>query len=487
MKKGQVIADGPATRERRARARHERARRVHAVGRLQLRGRDPRVARRLIKDDIFTSIHIEEFELQVRDTKRGVEEITREIPNVSRGGGQEPRRGGHRPHRRARARRRHPGRQGHAQGRDRSSRPRSGCSSAIFGEKAGDVRDASLKAPPGHGRHRHRHQGLLAARRRTRPPRSRRRRRSSSCAATARRSATRIIEVRAAERRASSSTAQIGEQARVSATTGEAAGARGHEVHRGVPGRDRSRRPRRGARRSPRTTRSTSASGAAWSGAQRAIDRDREGAREGDREGHARRRAAARRGQAGQGLRRQEAQALGRRQDGRPPRQQGRGREDPPRGGHAVPPGRNAGRDRAQPARRAVAHEHRPGARDPPRLGGARRSATRCATPVFAGATVDEIKAALREAELPEDGKTELLDGRTGEAFDQRVTVGYIYMLKLSPPGRRQDPRPLDRVRTRSSPSSRWAARRSSAASASAKWKCGRSKPTAPPTRCRSC
>jgi DNA-directed RNA polymerase subunit beta len=41
------------------------------------------VSEKLIKDDVFTSIHIEEFELQVRDTKRGVEEITREIPNVS--------------------------------------------------------------------------------------------------------------------------------------------------------------------------------------------------------------------------------------------------------------------------------------------------------------------------------------------------------------------------------------------------------------------
>ena len=41
------------------------------------------LAEKAIKDDIFTSVHIEEFELQVRDTKRGVEEITREIPNVS--------------------------------------------------------------------------------------------------------------------------------------------------------------------------------------------------------------------------------------------------------------------------------------------------------------------------------------------------------------------------------------------------------------------
>ena len=38
---------------------------------------------RIVRDDVFTSIHVEEFELQVRDTKRGEEELTREIPNVS--------------------------------------------------------------------------------------------------------------------------------------------------------------------------------------------------------------------------------------------------------------------------------------------------------------------------------------------------------------------------------------------------------------------
>jgi DNA-directed RNA polymerase subunit beta len=54
------------------------------------------------------------------------------------------------------------------------------------------------------------------------------------------------------------------------------------------------------------------------------------------------------------------------------------------------------------------------------------------ATPVFAGATVDEIKACLRDSKLPEDGKSVLYDGRNGESFDQRVTVGYIYMMKLS-------------------------------------------------------
>jgi DNA-directed RNA polymerase subunit beta len=54
------------------------------------------------------------------------------------------------------------------------------------------------------------------------------------------------------------------------------------------------------------------------------------------------------------------------------------------------------------------------------------------ATPVFAGATVDEIKGTLREAGLPESGTTTLYDGRTGEPFDQPVCVGHIYMMKLS-------------------------------------------------------
>jgi DNA-directed RNA polymerase subunit beta len=53
------------------------------------------------------------------------------------------------------------------------------------------------------------------------------------------------------------------------------------------------------------------------------------------------------------------------------------------------------------------------------------------ATPVFDGATEDDIKAELSRAGLPESGKIRLRDGRTGEEFDQEVTVGYIYMLKL--------------------------------------------------------
>ncbi|MBI2559911.1 MAG: DNA-directed RNA polymerase subunit beta [Planctomycetes bacterium] len=52
-------------------------------------------------------------------------------------------------------------------------------------------------------------------------------------------------------------------------------------------------------------------------------------------------------------------------------------------------------------------------------------------TPVFEGATEEEIRQTLKEASLPEDGKAILYDGRTGEPFEQKVTVGNMYMLKL--------------------------------------------------------
>ena len=54
------------------------------------------------------------------------------------------------------------------------------------------------------------------------------------------------------------------------------------------------------------------------------------------------------------------------------------------------------------------------------------------ASPVFDGAKEDEIKEALAEQGLPESGKITLYDGMTGESFDQEVTVGYIYILKLA-------------------------------------------------------
>jgi len=52
-------------------------------------------------------------------------------------------------------------------------------------------------------------------------------------------------------------------------------------------------------------------------------------------------------------------------------------------------------------------------------------------TPVFDGASEEDINQCLQEAELPSHGKIQLYDGRTGEALEQETTVGYIYMLKL--------------------------------------------------------
>ena len=56
----------------------------------------------------------------------------------------------------------------------------------------------------------------------------------------------------------------------------------------------------------------------------------------------------------------------------------------------------------------------------------------RYATPVFDGATIEDLNTELTEADLPLHGKANLVDGRTGETFDQKVMIGMIYMMKLS-------------------------------------------------------
>jgi DNA-directed RNA polymerase subunit beta len=53
-------------------------------------------------------------------------------------------------------------------------------------------------------------------------------------------------------------------------------------------------------------------------------------------------------------------------------------------------------------------------------------------SPVFNGATEEEVKKTLKEAGLPEDGRVWLYDGRTGERFKEKATVGYIYIMKLA-------------------------------------------------------
>jgi len=145
--KGQVLADGPNTDHGEI-----------ALGRNVLvafmpwRGYNYEdaivVSEKLVKDDYFTSVHIEELEVSARDTKLGPEEITRDIPNVSEGALRDldeagiVRIGAHV----------RPGSilvgkvtpKGETQ-----LTPEEKLLRAIFGEKAGDVRDASLKCPPG--------------------------------------------------------------------------------------------------------------------------------------------------------------------------------------------------------------------------------------------------------------------------------------------------------------------------------------------------
>jgi DNA-directed RNA polymerase subunit beta len=147
VKAGDLLADGPATDGGELALGHN-----VLVAFMSWRGYNYEdaiiLSERLIKDDIYSSIHIEEYELQVRDTKRGFEEITREIPNVSEEAllnldergiireGAEVESGDILVGKVT------------PKGETELS-PEERLLRAIFGEKAGDVRDASLKAPPG--------------------------------------------------------------------------------------------------------------------------------------------------------------------------------------------------------------------------------------------------------------------------------------------------------------------------------------------------
>src|SRR5699024_11084606 len=62
----------------------------------------------------------------------------------------------------------------------------------------------------------------------------------------------------------------------------------------------------------------------------------------------------------------------------------------------------------------------------------ARELGIHVASPVFDGATEDDVYETIKEAGMASDAKTVLYDGRTGEAFDNRVSVGVSYMIKLS-------------------------------------------------------
>lgn len=147
VKKGQVLADGCATQGGEL-----------ALGRNVLvafmpwRGYNFEdaivISERVVQKDIYTSLHIEEFELQVRDTKRGEEELTREIPNVSEESTKDLDENGIiRTGAEAVAGDILVGKVTPKGETDPT--PEEKLLKAIFGEKAGDVKDASLKAPPG--------------------------------------------------------------------------------------------------------------------------------------------------------------------------------------------------------------------------------------------------------------------------------------------------------------------------------------------------
>ena len=106
------------------------------------------MSERVVRDDVYTSVHVEEFDVEVRDTKRGEEELTREIPNVSEEATKDLDESGI-----IRA-----GAEVRADdilvGKvtpkgETEPTPEEKLLKAIFGDKAGDVKDASLKAPPG--------------------------------------------------------------------------------------------------------------------------------------------------------------------------------------------------------------------------------------------------------------------------------------------------------------------------------------------------
>lgn len=106
------------------------------------------ISERIVAEDVYTSIHIEEYELQVRDTKRGEEELTRDIPNVSEEATKELDEDG--IIRIGAEVRENDILIGKVTPKGETEpTPEEKLLRAIFGEKAGDVKDASLKAPPG--------------------------------------------------------------------------------------------------------------------------------------------------------------------------------------------------------------------------------------------------------------------------------------------------------------------------------------------------
>jgi DNA-directed RNA polymerase subunit beta len=424
VKKGDILADGPCTEDGEL-----------ALGRNLLVAFMPwggynfedaiLVSERLVKEDIYTSLHIEEFELQVRDTKRGVEEVTREIPNV----GEDALRNldedgvifiGARV------------RAGDIlvgkvtpKGETELS-PEEKLLRAIFGEKAGDVKDASLKAPPGMD-------GIVIGvkvfSRQDRTQRSKKEEKRQLDALRRRRNRQRekvdkLCNERLQELFLGESVHHI-----IDATTGEVLVKEGRKftkpmleqlnfsnIHWGLP--------------LVKDTDKDSRIRIVFEAASRERDRieveyekECERALRGDelppgvvklvKVYVARRRKlnvgdkmAGRHGNKGVVSKIMADEDMPYLADGTP--------VDIVLNPLGVPSRMNLGQ---------ILETH---------LGwAASKIGTRMQSPVFDGAKIEEIKDALEKAGLPRSGKAALYDGRTGAAFDKEVTVGVIYILKL--------------------------------------------------------
>ena len=332
VKAGDVIADGPAT-ERGELALGENI----LVAFMPWGGYNFEdsilVSERLVKNDYFTSIHIEEFECVARDTKLGKEEITCDIPNV----GEEA-----------------------LKDLDESGIVRIGAEvkpgdilvgkitpkgetqlspeekllRAIFGEKAGDVRDSSLRVPPGV-------QGIVISAKvfSRKGTEKDERAKDIEDAEKEKLLADQRDEVKIVSEsyHARMRKLLIGKTTAVRLVDdkGKVLCAKGQKIDNAtldeIPPRYWPEIQVEEAAARPRSSRAAGRQAAGGhQGHRGALPRQ-------DRQAHQGRRAAARRHQDGQGLRGHQAQAVGRRQDGRSPRQQGRRLARAARGGHAVP------------------------------------------------------------------------------------------------------------------------------------------------------
>ncbi|MFA6110644.1 MAG: DNA-directed RNA polymerase subunit beta [Candidatus Latescibacterota bacterium] len=425
VRRGQVIADGPATE------RGELALGMNVVvAFMPWNGYNFEdaivISERLLKRDVFTSVHIEEFELQVRDTKRGQEEITREIPNVSETAvrnldemgivrigadvgpgdilvGKVTPKG------------------------ESELSPEERLLRAIFGEKAGDVRDASLKAPPGM-------EGVVIDRRLF----SRKERSESS----RKKEKAEIAELQKTAEERAARLQRERDQRLVELLDGARLGRLRNREDGGIAVREGTQMSERLLERVDFSKVEPEES---WTDDPAVNARVDELLR-----------YAAEQVQLVQEQTERQLERLAR--------------------GDELPPGiaqlvkvyvakrrklsvgdKMAGRHGNKGGVAAtVPEEDMPYLEDgtpvdivlnplgvPSRMNlgqifethlgwAAQALGMYAATPVFDGATLGEIKDLLREAGLPEDGKTVLYDGRTGEKLGKRVTVGYIYMLKLS-------------------------------------------------------